>query len=86
MSVKLTIRDCDIRSVKVELTTSDDRKFYVDLSSDGMRFYDKVNSAGSYVGKPIFKSADDCLQWIALEGEKKAFTARKSLQTGARIK
>jgi hypothetical protein len=77
---KIKVREAELTKIRVEFVTSDHRTFYLDLREDGFRFYSKVNSAGNPEGNAVFKSIDDCFEWIGDEGSKKKFRDRKDVQ------
>jgi hypothetical protein len=83
MPAKIKVREAELSKIRVELITSDKRTFHLDLREDGFRFYSSVNSAGNPEGHAVFKSIDDCFEWIGNEGSKKRFRDRKGVQPKA---
>jgi hypothetical protein len=80
MPAKIKVKDAELTRVRVELKTSDRRTFFLDIQEDGFRFYSSLNSAQNPEGYAVFKSVDDCFEWIGDDGIKKRFRDRKGVQ------
>lgn len=80
MSVEIDRIEGEYRSVRLRMTTSRGERFFVVVSGEDLTFYSDESSSGALSGKPLRRTADDLLDWVGAEGDKKPFRDRKQVK------